>query len=98
LDFVSQTKGMCKELSSESTSICQSHLLVIEKSLSQVLRTCAIIVQVTKIKEDENFSAGSTNSKSKRGVFNFVGSASKILLGTLSDVDATYYKNRISEL
>jgi hypothetical protein len=97
LDFVSQTKGVCKELSSESTSICQSHLLVIQQSLSQVHRTRAIIVQVTKTKEDENFSVGSTNSRSKRGVFNFVGSASKILVRTLSDEDATYYKNRISE-
>jgi hypothetical protein len=66
---------MCRELSSESTSTCQSHLLLIEQSLSQVYRTRAIIAQVTKTKEDENFSAGSTNSQSKRGVFNFVGSA-----------------------
>jgi hypothetical protein len=97
LDFFSQTKGMYKDLSSESTSNCQSHLLLIEQSLSQVHRTLAIIAQVTKTKEDENFSAGSTNSRSKRGVFNVVGSVSKILFGTLSD-DATYYKNRISKL
>jgi hypothetical protein len=98
LDFVCQTKGMRKELSFESTSICQSHLLLIQQSLSQVYRTGAIIAQVTSTKEDENFSAGSTNSKSKRGAFNFVGSASKILFGTSSDEDATYYKDRISEL
>jgi hypothetical protein len=101
LDFVVQTEGMCEELSPETTSICQSQFLLIEQSLSQVHRTRAIIAQITKPKEDENFTASSTNVKSKRskrGVFSFVGSVSKILFGTLSDEDATYYKNRISEL
>jgi hypothetical protein len=43
LDFIIQTKGMCKELSSEATSTCQSHLLLMEQSLSRVHRTHAII-------------------------------------------------------
>jgi stress response protein YsnF len=98
LDFVSQTKGMCKELSSESTSICQSHLLLIEQSLSQVYRTRVIIAQVTKTKEDENFSAGRRNSNVRDVFFTLLVLLKKILFGTLSDENATYYKNRISEL
>jgi vacuolar-type H+-ATPase subunit I/STV1 len=93
LDFIIQTKGMCKELTSEAASICQSHLLLMEQSLSRVHRTRVIISQVTRSKEND-----SKSERSKRGVFNFVGSSSKILFGTLSDEDATYYKNKISEL
>ena len=34
LDFIIQTKGMCKELTSEAASICQSHLLLMEQSVT----------------------------------------------------------------
>jgi hypothetical protein len=59
------------------------------------------IFQITRSKEDDNFSFDNTETKKKkikRGVFIFIGSASMILFGTLSDEDTTYYQIKISEL
>ena len=68
-----------------------------EQSVSRIQWTGSIIFQITRSKEDNNFSFDNTETKRKkikRGVFIFVGSASRILFGTLSDEDTTYYKNQ----
>jgi hypothetical protein len=62
LDFMIQTKGMCKELTSEAASSCQSHILLMEQSLSRVRKTRATISQVTRSKENDKFDSGNTNS------------------------------------
>jgi hypothetical protein len=38
------------------------------------------------------------HTRSKRGVFNFIGGISNILFGTLDDEDANYYTDKISHL
>jgi hypothetical protein len=70
------------------------------QSISKIHRTRRIISEIARNKEEVSKPDTTyTNSKrDKRGVFNFVGSISKILFGTLSTEDADYYQNKISEL
>jgi hypothetical protein len=101
VDFVAQTRAMCKELPHEATSICQSDLSLMNQSVSRIHRTRQILSEITRNKEEEvfNFDNIHTHTKrNKRGVFNFIGSISKILFGTLSNKDADYYQNKKSEL
>ncbi|PNF43974.1 hypothetical protein B7P43_G00917 [Cryptotermes secundus] len=101
VDFVAQTGAMCKELPPEAISTCQSDLSLMNQSVLKIHRTRRIISEITKNKEEEVFHSDNTHTHAKRikrGVFNFIGTVSKILFGTLSSEDADYYQNKISEL
>jgi hypothetical protein len=56
LDFITQTKGIGKELSSQSISTYLSDLVLMEKSVSRVHCTSNIIFQIIRRKEDDTFS------------------------------------------
>jgi hypothetical protein len=99
VDFVTETKGMCKGMLLEATWTCQSHLILMEQIVSRAHRTRNIISQI-RSKEDDNFSAGSTNTQSKRNkeVFLILWGLLGKVFDTLSDEDTDYQQQKVSEL
>jgi hypothetical protein len=101
VDFVAQTRAICKELSPEATSTYQSDVSLMNQSISRIHRTRRKISEIARDKGEEvfNFDHIHTHTKrNKRGVFKFIGTVSKILFGTLSNEVADYYQIKISEL
>jgi hypothetical protein len=56
VDFVAQTRAMCKELPPEAISTCQSDLSLMLQSVSRIHRSRRIISEITKDKEEEVFN------------------------------------------
>ena len=69
-------------------------------------RSCSNSIRQRQIKEVNGLKLllrqlthdDSVHRRNKRGVFNLVGSISKILFGTMDDQDAMYYADKISLL
>jgi hypothetical protein len=71
------------------------------QSVSRIHRTGRIISEITRDKGEEIFNFDNIHThtnRNKRGVFNFIGTVSKIVFGTLPNEGADYYHNKISEL
>lgn len=69
---------------------CKSSVRNIENKLLDLEDTKLLII--TSTRKDEQ------PLRVKRGVFNFIGSVSKILFGTMDEDDASYYADKISEI
>ena len=71
---------------------CLNNIRQTGRQIEEVSDLKLILRQLTR-NEDEL-----THTRSKRGVFNFIGGISKILFGTLDNEDANYYTDKISHL
>lgn len=69
---------------------CKASVRNIETKLLDIAETKSLIEQSTRREEHP--------LRLKRGVFNFIGSISKILFGTMDEDDASYYADKISEI
>jgi methyl-accepting chemotaxis protein len=63
-----------------------------DRPIKEVNDLKLILRQLTRNEDDL------THTRDRRGVFNFIGGISKIILGTLDNEDANYYTDKISQL
>lgn len=91
--YAVKTKRMCQELKSESSQMCLRDIEMMETRLEEIQDRRELLKQIIKVDDDEPKSA-----RIKRGVFNFIGQASKFLFGTLDENDANYYQEKINQV
>jgi exonuclease VII large subunit len=53
VDFVAQTRAMCKELPTEAISACQSDISLMNQSISRIHRTLRTISEIIKNKKEK---------------------------------------------
>jgi hypothetical protein len=71
---------------------CMKTIRNLDRQMKEVEDMKLLVKQLTRTDDDES------QSRFKRGVFNFIGGVSKILFGTMDSEDASYYTDKISSL
>jgi hypothetical protein len=71
---------------------CKETIRSSDKQIQEIENLRSIVTQLTGIEDNEN------QSRFKRGIFDFIGKASKVLFGIMDNSDALYYTNKISVL
>jgi hypothetical protein len=66
VDFVAQTRAMCKELPPEAISACQSDLSLMNQSVSKIHSTRRIISEISGDKEEKVFNFDNAYPHTKR--------------------------------
>jgi hypothetical protein len=70
-DFLTHTRGTCKELSSDVVSTCQSDLPLMDRSMSRVRRMRNTISEITRSGEEETLCLDKAYARTRgaKGVF-----------------------------
>jgi hypothetical protein len=94
-DYAQMSINFCKKYINTfwiNYTDCIKNIPHTNRQIQEVDNLILLVRQLIKNEDDQ------TQSRYKRGVFNFIGGISKILFGTLDNEDANHYSDKINSL